>query len=59
VPTHLGRGTQRQIYWLDYGPPGSETPTATSEKVGDSTQLGVRTSGCLPDQGGGIFRDSP
>jgi hypothetical protein len=27
VPTHLGRGTQRQIYWLAYGPPGSETPT--------------------------------
>jgi hypothetical protein len=23
-----------------------------SEKVGDSTQLGVRTSGCLPDLGG-------
>jgi hypothetical protein len=27
APTHLGRGTQRQIYWLAYGPPGSETPT--------------------------------
>jgi hypothetical protein len=22
APTHLGRGTQRQIYWLAYGPPG-------------------------------------
>jgi hypothetical protein len=27
APTHLGRGTQRQIYWLAYGPPQSETPT--------------------------------
>jgi hypothetical protein len=27
APTHLGRGTQRQIYWLAYEPPGSETPT--------------------------------
>jgi hypothetical protein len=27
-----------------------------SEKVGDSTQLGVRTSSCLPDRGG---RDLP
>jgi hypothetical protein len=27
TPTHLGRGTQRQIYWLAYGPPGFETPT--------------------------------
>jgi hypothetical protein len=25
--THLGRGTQRQIYWLSCGPPGSETLT--------------------------------
>jgi hypothetical protein len=22
APTHLGRGMQRQIYWLAYGPPG-------------------------------------
>jgi hypothetical protein len=28
APTHLGRGTQRQIYWLACGPPGSETPTS-------------------------------
>jgi hypothetical protein len=28
TPTHLGRGTQRQIHWLAYGPPGPETPTS-------------------------------
>jgi hypothetical protein len=27
APTHLGRGTQRQIYWLAYEPPWSKTPT--------------------------------
>jgi hypothetical protein len=27
APTHLGRGTQRQIYSSVQGPPGSETPT--------------------------------
>jgi hypothetical protein len=27
VPTHLGRGTQRQIYSSVQGPPRSETPT--------------------------------
>jgi hypothetical protein len=27
APTHLGRDTQRQIYSLVQGPPGSETPT--------------------------------
>jgi hypothetical protein len=27
APTHLGRGTQRQIYSSVHGPPGSETPT--------------------------------
>jgi hypothetical protein len=27
APTHMGRDTQRQIYWLAYGPPGSETLT--------------------------------
>jgi hypothetical protein len=26
APTHLGRDTQRQIYWSVQGPPGSETP---------------------------------
>jgi hypothetical protein len=34
-----------------------------SEKVGDSTQLGVRTYGCLPDRGGErfavVFHDEP
>jgi hypothetical protein len=33
-----------------------------SEKVGDSTQLGVRTSGCLPDRGerfAVVFHDEP
>jgi hypothetical protein len=29
-----------------------------SKKVGDSTQLGVRTSGCLPDRGGRDFEAS-
>jgi hypothetical protein len=29
------------------------------EKVGDSTQLGVQTSGCLPDRGGEICNDFP
>jgi hypothetical protein len=28
APTHLGRGTHRQIYSSVQGPPGSETPTA-------------------------------
>jgi hypothetical protein len=27
--------------------------SASSEAVGDYVQLGVRTSGCLPDRGGG------
>jgi hypothetical protein len=27
APTHLGRGTQRQIHSSVHGPPGSETPT--------------------------------
>jgi 3D (Asp-Asp-Asp) domain-containing protein len=27
APTHLDRGTQRQIYWSIQGPPGSETRT--------------------------------
>jgi hypothetical protein len=32
--THLGRGTQRQIYWLAYGPPGSETTTVGAPSRG-------------------------
>jgi hypothetical protein len=32
APTHLGRGTQRQIHSSVQGPPGSETPTRFHKK---------------------------
>jgi hypothetical protein len=32
APTHLGRGTQRQIYSSVQGPPGSETPTLGNKR---------------------------
>jgi hypothetical protein len=43
APTHLGRGTQRQIYWSVQGPPGSETPT-----VGASGRGLLRVNEHLP-----------